>query len=57
MTAHSSGCLCSHDLPVGVGILPGVQEVHGNVHHHSQPEGHLSTLGRHSAQVPSQVQL
>lgn len=42
-------------MAAGTGTLPGVPEIHGNVHHHSQPEGHLPPPGRHLAQIPSQV--
>ena len=39
----------------GLGSFQRVQEVHGYVYHHCQPEGHIPASGRHPTQVPSQV--
>lgn len=41
----------------GSGAFQRVQEVHGHVHHHSQPQGNLPPPGRHLAQVSSKVRL
>ena len=43
-------------MNTGVSSLQGVQEIHGNVCDHCQPEGHLSASRCHAAQVSSQVQ-
>ena len=43
-------------MVTGFGTLQGIQEIHGNVRDHRQPQGHLPASRRQSAQVSSQVQ-